>query len=183
MNTYEAMLLLDNREVKKGWDGLKEIVDGVFKKHGAEIIVAKRWDERKLAYEIKKQRRATYYLAYIKAAPDSLAQMNFDLKLSEPILRHLILKVDEIPAEAYEPEKEFQVEASSEAKGTPPTKDGAETEGQAEEVVAAVAETEIAEETIVEVVEAGSEAKKEAKNEAEGADSSSDDTPAAEDKE
>jgi small subunit ribosomal protein S6 len=145
MNTYEAMLLLDNREVKKGWDSLKEKVDGVFKKHGAEIIVAKRWDERKLAYEIKKQRRATYYLAYIKAAPDSLTKMNFDLKLSEPILRHLILRVEEIPAEAYEPEKEFQVEASSDSDGS----EAAKSEKASEEEVVEV----VTEEIVSEVVE------------------------------
>ncbi len=198
MNTYEAMLLLDNREVKKGWDSLKEKVDGVFQKHGAEILVAKRWDERKLAYEIKKQRRATYYLAYIKAAPDSLTKMNFDLKLAEPILRHLILKVDEIPAEAYEPEKEFQVESSSEGDGSGAAKEssegneklsakeeGSEAEGVTEEVVTEVLETtEVVEKVVAEAVEEATEAAPEAKkDEDETPSSPNDEINATEEKE
>ncbi len=171
MKTYEAMLLLDNREVKKGWDSLKEKVDGVFKKHGAEIIVAKRWDERKLAYEIKKQRRATYYLAYIKASPDSLAKLNFDFKLAEPVLRHLLLKVDEVPAEAFEPEKEFQVEASteeetgaSEKTEKPEEELTSEGESLAVDVVAEVvsaSEVEVIEESVEGSTEASLEAEDE----------------------
>ncbi len=121
MNTYEAMILLDNREVKKGWESLKAQVDGILTKHGAEIVVAKRWDERKLAYEIKKQKRATYYLSYFKADPQRVADISFDLKLAPPVLRHLILKVERIPDSAYEPEKDFDKgQAGTDAKAAGP---------------------------------------------------------------
>ena len=56
--TYEGMLLLDNREVKRGWQALKDNVTGLFTKHDAEILSARRWDERRLAYPIKRQQRA-----------------------------------------------------------------------------------------------------------------------------
>ena len=110
VKTYEAMVLLDNREVKKGWPNLKELVDGVFKKVGAEIVVSKRWDERKLAYEIKKQRRATYYLAYFKSDPEQITELNRNLRLTAPVLRHLVLTCEEVPPEAYEPEREFDLD-------------------------------------------------------------------------
>ncbi|MCB9881664.1 MAG: 30S ribosomal protein S6 [Planctomycetes bacterium] len=108
--TYECMLLLDNREVKKGWDALKEQIDGVLTKYGAKIVVAKRWDERKLAFEIKKQRRATYYLSYLEADPASLDELERTLRLTAPVLRHLVLACEEIPGEAYEPEREFDLD-------------------------------------------------------------------------
>ena len=60
--TYECMCLLDNREVRKGWQPLKDAVAGVFNKHGARILSARRWDERRLAYAIKGQQRGTYLL-------------------------------------------------------------------------------------------------------------------------
>ncbi len=119
------MILLDNREVKKDWEGLKAQVDGILSKHGAEIVVAKRWDERKLAYEIKKQKRATYYLNYFKADPQKVVDINFDFKLAQPVLRHLILRVESIPEEAYAPEREFDLESldrGSENKETPAAK-------------------------------------------------------------
>jgi small subunit ribosomal protein S6 len=107
LKTYEAMVLLDNREVKKGWDATREMVKSILAKHGAEVVVAKRWDERKLAYEINKQKRATYMLSYFKCDPGRVDEIKRELTLTEPVLRHVILHVDGIPPEAYEPEKEF----------------------------------------------------------------------------
>lgn len=118
MKTYEAMILLDNREVKNGWETLKGKVDGILTKYGAKILVAKRWDERKLAYEIKKQKRATYYLAYLEADPESIDELSRSLKLTSPILRHIVLRCEEVPAEAYEPEKEFDLESTDDVEET-----------------------------------------------------------------
>ena len=38
-------------------DGAVKNVRGIVEKHGGEILVLKKWDERKLAYEINKQKR------------------------------------------------------------------------------------------------------------------------------
>lgn len=128
MNTYETMILLDNREVKKGWDALKQTIDGVLTRHGGEIVVAKRWDERKLAYEIKGQRRATYYLSYLKTPPESIELLRHDLKLTQPVLRHLILRVDEIPEAAYEPEREFTLVEDSRDSSTEDEPESSDTD-------------------------------------------------------
>ena len=107
MNTYEIMVLLDNREVKKGWDAAREQVKSVFTKYGAEVIAAKRWDERKLTYEIKKQKRATYLLAYVKLAAERVRDLRREMDLTEWVLRHAVLRVEAVPPEAFEPEKDF----------------------------------------------------------------------------
>ncbi len=126
------MILLDNREVKKGWQPLKEIVDGVLAKNGAELVVAKRWDERKLAYEIRRQRRATYYLAYFNAAADAITGINRGLKLTAPVLRSLVLRCEEIPPEAYEAEREFDIDRQDEPKAgeSESGESGGEVEGE-----------------------------------------------------
>src|SRR4030095_13176676 len=59
MQLYEAMFLLDNREVKKGFDAARERVTTLLTKHGAKPRVVRKWDERKLAYEIARQKRGT----------------------------------------------------------------------------------------------------------------------------
>ena len=138
MKTYEAMFLLDNREVKKGWDPLKESIDSIMTKRGADIVVAKRWDERKLSYDIKKQRRATYYLTYFKAEPEAIDEVRRDLELSVPVLRYLILSCEAIPEDAYEPEKEFTMidedePATEESAAEEGSEDGADPEVEAVE--------------------------------------------------
>jgi ribosomal protein S6 len=105
------MCLLDNREVRKGWQPLKESVTGLFTKHGAQILSARRWDERRLAYPIDGQQRATYLLAYLKADTQSITGIRRDLQFSDIVLRSLVLSCEEVPQSAYEPEAEFDVNA------------------------------------------------------------------------
>jgi small subunit ribosomal protein S6 len=77
------MVLLDNREVKQGWSPLKEAVAEIFTKHGGEVVSARRWDERRLAYPIKGQTRGTYLLVYFNAGSDANSQIRRDLKMNE----------------------------------------------------------------------------------------------------
>ena len=65
---YEAMFLLDNTAATADFEGTAAQVDKILEKHGAELVQKEKWDERKLAYEIKGHRRATYYLVYFRAA-------------------------------------------------------------------------------------------------------------------
>src|SRR5690349_16726804 len=110
-HTYECMCLLDNREVKSGWQPLKDSVTGLFSKHGAEVLSARRWDERRLCYPIKGQHRATYLLTYFKADTQQLTGIRRDLQFKEEVLRSLVLAVEEVPQGAFEPEAAFDVNA------------------------------------------------------------------------
>lgn len=111
LRTYECMCLLDNREVRKGWDPLKGVVTGMFTKHGAEMLSSKRWDERRLTYSIRGQQRATYLLCYFKANTQQITGIRRDLQFSDVVLRSLVLACEEVPATAYEPEAAFDVNA------------------------------------------------------------------------
>ena len=77
--SYEAMFLLDNQAAQADWDATSGVVDSILQKHGATVVQKEKWDERKLAYEIKGQRRATYYLVYFDAPPASLRGIDEDL--------------------------------------------------------------------------------------------------------
>jgi len=103
------MCLLDNREVRKGWDALKNAVSGQFTKHGAKILSSRRWDERRLAYPIKGQHRGTYLLVYFSADTNAVALIRRDMQFNEALLRIMLLEVEEVPQGAYEPEAAFDV--------------------------------------------------------------------------
>ena len=91
MRLYEGMFLLDSGRAGKDWDGARSDVEALLAKHGAGIRVAGRWDERKLAYEIKGQRRATYMLVYFVAPPEAITGIRRDCELSDLVLRNMIL--------------------------------------------------------------------------------------------
>jgi small subunit ribosomal protein S6 len=94
LNQYEGMFLLG----PSGADAEKGIalVRGMIEKHGGQIQVIKRWDERKLSFEIGKQKRGTYILAFFKAAGGAIAPLERDVKLSEEVLRVLVTSADHL---------------------------------------------------------------------------------------
>jgi small subunit ribosomal protein S6 len=61
---------------------------------GAEIIMCNKWDERKLAYEIKGRKRGCYVLVFFRAESDKITGIERDVQLSESILRVLIMRAD-----------------------------------------------------------------------------------------
>lgn len=94
---YEGMYLLDNEVVRAGWAGAKALVTDLLTKHGGNVLAARHWAERKLAYPIKHRERATYLLVYYELPAANASLLRRDLDLSESVLRYLMLKVDAVP--------------------------------------------------------------------------------------
>jgi ribosomal protein S6 len=92
---YEAMFLLDTAATTADYDGTVGAVDAILARHGATIVQKEKWDERKLAYEIRGHKRATYYLAYFRAPTDAVQKIRADAALSEKIIRSLVLALEE----------------------------------------------------------------------------------------
>ena len=92
---YEAMFLFPPPGVTDV-DGMVKIATGFIERHGGKIIVIKKWDERKLAYEIKRQKRGTFIIAYYKGPGASVGAIERDVNLSEDALRVLITSADHL---------------------------------------------------------------------------------------
>lgn len=91
------MFLLDNQMVREDWNKAKTMVLDLLHKHGAKVLSARRWDERRLAYPIEGRKRATFLLAYFEMANDHLVALRRDLELNERVLRYLVLQVEKLP--------------------------------------------------------------------------------------
>jgi ribosomal protein S6 len=112
---YEGMILLDNDLVRADWRKAKAVLTDTLDKYGAVIHTARRWDERALAYPIKGNQRATYFLFYFELPNGRSSELRRSLDLNADVLRYLFLAVDEIPAEeaelaSAEESSDFEVE-------------------------------------------------------------------------
>ena len=97
MKTYEGMFLLE-----AGQPNFEEAVapiHTIFTRNQVEVLHLKKWDERRLAYEIRGRRRGMYVLAYFKSDPDKITEIERDAQLDEHVLRILILQAEEVSAE------------------------------------------------------------------------------------
>jgi small subunit ribosomal protein S6 len=90
---YEGMFLFGAAAASEPQNAIN-IIRGMIEKHGGQVLVLKRWDERKLAYEVEGQKRGTYFISYFKGPGSAVAHIERDVKLSEQVLRVLITKAD-----------------------------------------------------------------------------------------
>lgn len=109
--TYEGLFLFGTAATVDAEGAVKSIGE-IVTKHGGEILLLRKWDERKLAYEVKKNKRGLYVLCFFKAQGGAVDKITRDVNLSENILRVLItdaahLTLDEMKAqEPQQPVKE-----------------------------------------------------------------------------
>jgi small subunit ribosomal protein S6 len=99
---YEAMFLIDSAEATTDWDGITAAIKSILEKGGAEIVSLRKWDDRKLAYEINGKGKGTYILCYFKAEGSKLRNIERDIQLSERIMRALILCAEQRDTEDIE---------------------------------------------------------------------------------
>jgi small subunit ribosomal protein S6 len=110
---YEAMFLIGQGAASQ----LPEILTFIrqmIEKAGGKIIAMKKWDERRLAYEIDKQKRALYILCYFNAPTVNLGQVERACNLNEQIMRVLITKADHLSEDemkAADAMKDLEAEA------------------------------------------------------------------------
>ena len=88
---YEALFLVDSSLAAADWDGINKTIETVLKKAKAEVVSMRKWDERKLAYDVDHKSRGTYILCYFRADGQEIQQIERQVQLSEQIMRVLIL--------------------------------------------------------------------------------------------
>ncbi len=108
---YEAMFLVDSVQAASDWEGTVGLIKSILEKAEAEIISIRKWDERKLAYDLDGKSRGTYILCYFNAPTGKITQIERDVQLSEKIMRVLILKGDHLTKADMEKETPLDIAA------------------------------------------------------------------------
>jgi len=99
---YEAMFLVDSAEAAGDWDGVNGAIRKILERAGAEIVSIRKWDERRLAYDINGKSRGTYILCYFRVDGERIREIERDVQLSERIMRVLILCAEHMSQEDIE---------------------------------------------------------------------------------
>ena len=77
MRNYEGMFLLDPA-VTTDWDAVQAELGRLFDRVGARQIASTKWDERRLAYEIRGRKRGIYALTYFEADSSRILDLERD---------------------------------------------------------------------------------------------------------
>jgi small subunit ribosomal protein S6 len=99
--TYEGLFLFGTAFTANA-DEAVNITRGIIEKHGGKPLVLKKWDDRKLAYEIMKQQRGLYVLAFFEAPTAAITAIDRDCRLSDDVVRAMILDGSHLSIEEVE---------------------------------------------------------------------------------
>ncbi len=113
---YEGMFLVDSALAAQDWQKILNEIQRILDRAQAEVISLKKWDERRLCYEINGKNRGTYILSYFNCDTDKVKGIERDVQLSELITRVLILRTDRMAKEDLERATPLEAAAAAEAE-------------------------------------------------------------------
>ena len=95
MRDYELMVVLTPELDDDGVSATTERVTSLVTARGGEVVDIQPWGRRRLAYPIRNFREGHYAVARVKLTPEAAVPLERGLRLSEPVLRHLLVRLDE----------------------------------------------------------------------------------------
>ena len=101
---YEGMFLIDVARASSDWDGVIANIKKILDRVNAEIVSIRKWDDRKLAYDIKGQSRGVYILCYFRVDGKKIQEIENSIHLSEQVMRVLILNAEQMTQEDIDKE-------------------------------------------------------------------------------
>ena len=94
LQDYELVLII-SPEV--GGEALDATIDNIVSKFitgsGGTISNVEQWGKRRLAYPIKHFLEGSYVLTHFKLKPELIKELEANLRISEDVLRHLMIKL------------------------------------------------------------------------------------------
>lgn len=116
MAFYESIFILRSSLSEEEAAGVQEKMKGSLEKLGGSIIKAENWGKKKLAYEIKHDRRGTFTLLQFEASGNVVSELERLYRLEDSVLKFLTVKVDEEDLKEPEPESEPELKQEPEAE-------------------------------------------------------------------
>jgi small subunit ribosomal protein S6 len=95
MRDYELMVVLTPELDDEGVTTTTERVTSLVTARGGEVVEVQPWGRRRLAYPIRNLRDGFYAVAKLKLSPDAAEPLDRSLKLTDPVIRHLLVRLDE----------------------------------------------------------------------------------------
>lgn len=100
MREYELMLVL-NADVDE--ERLAAVMDRIRRaigSDGGEVTSEESWGRRRMAFKVDRQSEANYHILQLSIAPTVIGELENTLNLAEDVLRHMLVRQEEVPAAA-----------------------------------------------------------------------------------
>jgi small subunit ribosomal protein S6 len=94
VRSYELILIVHPELDEDDLTAVMERVTNLIDRNSGKVSRVEPWGLRRLAYPIEKQWEGQYVLMELELEPQGVAGLERDLGLVEPVMRHLIVRVE-----------------------------------------------------------------------------------------
>jgi small subunit ribosomal protein S6 len=94
LRDYELVVIISPEVADDSLDGIIDNISRLITQDGGTVDEVDRWGKRKLAYPIKHFLEGSYVLVRCKMKPASGKELEASLRISEEVLRHLLVRLD-----------------------------------------------------------------------------------------
>jgi len=95
VRTYEALYIISPELDDSAIQTVVADVEKFITSSNGTIVRSDVWGKRKLAYTIRKHTEGVYVVLRFLASPDSIKRLEQQLKLTEAVIRYMVLYLDE----------------------------------------------------------------------------------------
>ncbi len=95
MRNYELLLIISPEVTEEDIPGTLDKVNEYVTSKGGSITETNHWGKRKLAYPIRHFKEGNYALSQLKLEPETTADIEANLRISEQILRHMLIRLED----------------------------------------------------------------------------------------
>lgn len=133
MRTYEALYIVQPNATDDEVQTIDTGVQRLITEGGGSIVRSEIWGKRRLAYEVKRFQEGIFILVRFQCGPDFIAKLKQYFKLTDDIIRELVVHYDEqtLKLEVEQAERDQILaaqRASAEARGETDSDDDEEDE-------------------------------------------------------
>ena len=89
---YELVVIVTPESGEEGFEAKITAVSNLITSRGGTVVNTERWGKRKLASPIKHHREGLYFLVRFKAGTKLGKEIDGNLRISEDVLRHLLVR-------------------------------------------------------------------------------------------
>jgi small subunit ribosomal protein S6 len=95
---YELMVVLDPNLDEAAIEAQNGRIQTLASQRGGTVESVDVWGRRRLAYPIGRFRDGIYILTRLQLAPNTAAEIDRALNLTESVIRHRLFRADDLPA-------------------------------------------------------------------------------------
>jgi small subunit ribosomal protein S6 len=94
MSVYETIVIVKTSLSDEELTALIAKVRGVIEKQGGDVLKVENWGKKKLAYEVRKEKKGTYVFYRFRGPGSLIAELERQYRVEDAIIKFLSVKCD-----------------------------------------------------------------------------------------